>query len=110
MHKACHIAVQANTLIGVGARSAVFQVTLDNAADVRKLAAYLVMPARKEFDFKQMITVGVLKPPVFELCEFGISAGSFYNIAFILLLGVACKSYGKYNDKMSENKQWHAIG
>ena len=51
--------MKADSSIGVGARSTILKVALDDAAYVRELAAYLVMPARKQLHLNEKISLGV---------------------------------------------------
>ena len=51
--------VEGDAAVGVGARSAIFEIAFDGTADGRELAADLVVTAGQQLDFDQMVTVGV---------------------------------------------------
>ena len=66
--------VQADASVGIGPRRPVFQVSLDRAADVRELAADLVVAAGEQHDLHEAIPFGAADEPVTEPCQFGVPA------------------------------------
>ncbi len=64
--------VEGDSAVGVGAGGAVFEVTLDGAAEARELAADLVVTAGEEFDFDEPVAVCFSDLPIVQFGELGI--------------------------------------
>ncbi len=69
------VSLQADASVGIGTGCAVFQVSLDGAAYVGELAAYLVMPSGEEFHFQKMVAVGVANVTVAQFGELRFGPG-----------------------------------
>jgi hypothetical protein len=69
------VCLQADASVGVRARCAVFQVAFYGAADMRELAAYLVVPSREEFHFQEMVPFRVGDMAVTQSGQFGLRSG-----------------------------------
>ena len=50
--------MQGDAAVGIGARGAVLEISLDDASHACELAAYLVMPAREKFHLDEVVTLG----------------------------------------------------
>ena len=59
MNEAYVSGMQGDASVGIGTRSPVFQVSLDDASHAGELAPDLVMSPREQFDLQQMITFRV---------------------------------------------------
>ena len=86
MHEDGAVGVKADAAVGVGTGCPILEVAFDRAAHMRELAADLVMPSGEEFDFEQMVAVGILNQTVTEFCQLGFMGAGLYDIAFILLI------------------------
>ena len=64
MNKRYATGVQADSPVGIGATGAIFEVSPDGATDGRKLAADLMMQARLQVDFEEVIIFGLREEAV----------------------------------------------
>ena len=71
--------VQADATARVGPRRAVLEVAFDGAADAGELAADLVVPARQEFYFKEIVSLRGGDQAVAEPGEFGTGGAFAYD-------------------------------
>ena len=76
--------VKADTPVRIGTRRTVLEVTLDWAADMAELAAYLMMTSCKQFDLEEVIAVRIGNVPVAQARELAFSASGYKG--FVLLL------------------------
>ena len=80
--------MQADASVRIGAWSSVFQVALDRASDIGKLAANLVVPSCQQFDFYKVISLRAVNQIISQAREPGILAGGTRaaDVGFVLFL------------------------
>jgi len=86
--------MQADRAIGIGSWEAVFQVALDGAANFGQLRPDLVVPARQQFHFEQVVTLTGSNFTVPQLCLQPTLPRQVVDKGFILLfvfLEVVCE-------------------
>jgi hypothetical protein len=64
-----------DTAVRIRARRSVFQIPLDRAAEIRELAADLMVTAGKKFHLYKPISVSLSYLSVIQFSQFGILAG-----------------------------------
>ena len=80
--------VEADGCVGVAARIAVFQVAANGTANVRQLATNLMMPTRKQLDFKQIKSFRFPNHAITQPCQFGVfcAFGNDERLVHLLVL------------------------
>ena len=78
------VCVKAYSSIRIGSWGSIFEISLDRAAQMAQLAAYLVVTPSKQLDLQKVVAVSAAYESIVEFCELCALASLGNNIGLVL--------------------------